>query len=80
MSAIKLRQLLQQRFDRWLAQRQPASLNVSLNQGVIYILPSRFGYWFIFLILLLYLLGTNYQNNLILLTSFVLLSTLLYEG
>lgn len=78
MSAIKLRQLLQQRFEHWLAQRQPASLNISLNQGVIYILPSRFGYWFIFLILLLYLLGTNYQNNLILLTSFVLLSTLLY--
>lgn len=78
MSTIKLRQLLQQRFDHWLAQRQPASLNISLNQGVIYILPSRFGYWFIFLILLLYLLGTNYQNNLILLTSFVLLSTLLY--
>ncbi|CAM5225741.1 hypothetical protein [Alishewanella longhuensis] len=62
---------------RWLDNRQPAGEKLSLGQGVIYILPSRFGCWFIFLIILLYLLGTNYQNNLILLSSFVFLSVML---
>ncbi|GHG74882.1 hypothetical protein GCM10010919_28700 [Alishewanella longhuensis] len=78
MTSNTFRRVLQQRFERWLDSRQPASNNVRLGQGVIYILPSRFGCWFIFLMLLLYLLGTNYQNNLILLTSFVFLSTMLY--
>lgn len=62
---------------RWLDNRQPPGEKLSLSQGVIYILPTRFGWWFIFLIILLYLLGTNYQNNLILLASFVFLSIML---
>lgn len=78
MSQSKVRRKLQQWFNRWLDKRQPESKALRLHQGIIYILPSRFGCWFIFLTALLYLLGTNYQNNLILLVSFVLLSMLLY--
>ncbi|GGW57980.1 DUF58 domain-containing protein [Alishewanella tabrizica] len=77
MSYAKLKQRAQQRFIDWLDKRQPATPSLALTQGVIYILPSRFGWWFSFLIILLYLLGTNYQNNLILLASFVLMSVLL---
>lgn len=77
MSYATLKQRARQRFTDWLDQRQPATLSLTLTQGVIYILPSRFGWWFSFLIILLYLLGTNYQNNLILLASFVLMSVLL---
>ncbi|MDP5035593.1 MAG: DUF58 domain-containing protein [Alishewanella sp.] len=65
------------KFAAWLAKRQPAATEVELTQSVIYILPSRFGWWFVFLIALLYLMGTNYQNNLILLLSFMLLSLLM---
>ncbi len=65
------------KFSAWLAKRQPVQQQTVLTQKVIYILPSRFGWWFIFLIILLYLMGTNYQNNLILLLSFILLSVLL---
>ncbi|WP_333607987.1 hypothetical protein [Arsukibacterium sp.] len=40
-------------------------------------MPSSYGYWFSVLLLLLYLLGTNYQNNLILLLCFILSSIFL---
>lgn len=62
---------------RYLDRKQPAQPAVTLTQQRIYILPSRLGWWFVTLVVLLYLLGTNYQNNLILLCSFLLLSLLL---
>lgn len=77
MSAGPLTKALRQRFERWLDRRQPATNELTLTQGIIYILPNRFGCWFALLIVLLYLLGTNYQNNLMLLVSFVLLSIFL---
>lgn len=61
----------------WLNKRQPVAEHATLQQGTIYILPSRFGWWFVLLTTLLYLLGTNYQNNLILLLSYLLLSIFL---
>lgn len=64
-------------FNNWLDNRQPKAREVTLTQKIIYILPSRFGLWYILLLILLYLLGTNYQNNLILLMSYMLFSVLL---
>tara|TARA_R110002126_G_scaffold163858_1_gene311738 strand:- start:3538 stop:4488 length:951 start_codon:yes stop_codon:yes gene_type:complete len=64
-------------FNQWLDNRQPKAREVILSQKIIYILPSRFGLWYILLLVLLYLLGTNYQNNLILLMSYMLVSVLL---
>ncbi|MFN3899155.1 MAG: hypothetical protein ACK4ML_02170, partial [Alishewanella aestuarii] len=72
-----LKRLLQQKFQAYLARSQPAQPSVCLTQKRIYIFPSRLGLWFALLVLILYLLGTNYQNNLILLSSFMLLSLLL---
>lgn len=63
--------------ERYLNKRQSAADNVTLVQKLIFILPTRYGWWFLFLIGLLYLLGTNYQNNLILLISYLLLSVFL---
>ncbi|MBZ9611007.1 DUF58 domain-containing protein [Rheinheimera maricola] len=63
--------------ERYLQKRQPAAAHVTLVQKLIFILPTRYGWWFLFLICLLYLLGTNYQNNLILLLSYLLLSLFL---
>lgn len=74
MMAYFRRQAVLKHFNNWLAKRQPAATEVLLSQGVIYILPTRFGWWFAFLITLLYLLGTNYQNNLLLLLSFIFFS------
>ena len=61
---------------RWLAKRLPASSSVTLTHKNIFILPSGFGLLWIGLILLLYLFGTNYQNNLVIGLSILLLSLL----
>ena len=68
---------LRRYFQRYLDRKQPPLPALTLTQQRIYILPSRLGLWFAVLVVLLYLLGTNYQNNLILLLSFLLIGLLL---
>ncbi len=70
----KLSLWLSNRFYRWLDKRQPASADVRLKQQLLFVFPSAFGGWLVVLIGLLYLFGTNYQNNLILLCAYLLLS------
>lgn len=81
MPNLTLKQRLYQRYWRlishYLDKRQPAADKVRLVQKLIFILPTRYGWWFVLLIALLYLLGTNYQNNLILLLCYLLLSVFL---
>ena len=81
MLTVTLRQYFYQRYWRWISRyldkRQPAADTVVLTQKLIFILPSRYGCWFMLLTALLYLLGTNYQNNLILLLSYLMLSLFL---
>jgi uncharacterized protein (DUF58 family) len=83
MPAVTTKHWLYQRYwrfiSRYLDKRQPAATKVKLVQKLIFILPSRYGWWFLLLIILLYLLGTNYQNNLILLLSYLLLSLFLFS-
>lgn len=62
------------RFSRWLTQRIPSGHRQQINHRNIFIVPSGFGAGFLCLIVLLFLLGTNYQNNIILLTSYLLIS------
>lgn len=65
------------RLIAWLDKRLPASQEHHLNLNSIFILPSGFGWSFIILSLCLFLLGTNYQNNLMLLLSYLCLSIML---
>lgn len=67
----------QRRLSTWLDKRVPASQEHHLNLNSIFILPSGFGWSFIILSLCLFLLGTNYQNNLMLLLSYLCLSIML---
>ncbi|MFC3095926.1 DUF58 domain-containing protein [Alteromonas sediminis] len=64
-------------FVSWLKRRIPAGKEQSLSHSKIFILPSRFGVWFIALCGLLFVLGTNYQNNLMRLLCTFLLSLFL---
>lgn len=66
-----------QRLLGWLDNRVPAANEHHLNLNSIFILPSGFGWSFIILSLCLFLLGTNYQNNLMLLLSYLCLSIML---
>ncbi len=61
------------RLQHWLAQRQPAANPVPLQHSYLFVLPTSFGMSLLLLQALLYVLGTNYQNNLILLLAYALL-------
>lgn len=65
---------LARRLEPFLAKRLPPSTEQTLSHKGIFILPSGFGLAWLVLTLLLYLLGTNYQNNLILAISLLLTS------
>ena len=66
-----------ERIWRWLDRRQPLAIGVKLQQKFMFVFPTRFGFSLGLLVLLLYILGTNYQNNLILLQAYLLLVVLL---
>ena len=61
-------------FAKWLAKRIPANNQQQLTSKNIFIFPSLFGFAFLAFILLLFLLGTNYQNNIVLLLCYLLVS------
>ncbi|MFT6986572.1 MAG: hypothetical protein ACJAT7_002413 [Psychromonas sp.] len=69
-----LTRLIERRFERWLTTRMPAQNSFTLNRKNTFIFPSKFGLHFLILCFTLFLLGTNYQNNLILFVVFFLCS------
>jgi len=52
-------------FDFWLARRLPRVAQITLNQRSVFTFPSRAGLGFIVVLLLLWLLATNYENNVV---------------
>ena len=60
-----LRSRLQGRVRRWALKRYPRSRSVTLTQKRIFILPTRAGAGFMLLLLMLLIMGVNYENNLI---------------
>jgi uncharacterized protein (DUF58 family) len=64
-------------FQRWAAKRSPRADQVILQHRTIYVFPSKQGLAFLFTVSLIWVLGTNYQNNLILGLSFFLTSLML---
>jgi uncharacterized protein (DUF58 family) len=69
--------LLQSYWNKWLNKRIPAATQHHLNHHNIFIFPAKFGLLFLSLCLLLFVLGTNYQNNLMLLLCYFLLAIFL---
>ncbi|WP_052154926.1 DUF58 domain-containing protein [Aliiglaciecola lipolytica] len=63
--------------EKWLNKRIPAASNYELNYRSIFIFPSRFGGLFLFLCVGLFVLGTNYQNNLMIILCYFLVSLFL---
>lgn len=58
----------------WLSRRLPPQASVTLAHKSIFILPTGFGLIWVLLVILLFLFGTNYQNNLVIGLSILLLS------
>ena len=61
-------------FTQWLDKRIPPANEFQLNHRNIFIFPAKFGGLYLLLCLLLFLLGTNYQNNLMLLLCYFLVA------
>jgi len=70
----KMQNAWQARFFRWLDRRSPKKNTHHLTRKNLYIFPTKQGFMFLGLVSVLWLLGTNYQNNLILALSFLLVS------
>jgi len=69
-----IKKVVNKRFDRWLSKRVPSHFQHKLSNRNIFIMPTRFGFAYLLFVVLLFLLGTNYQNNIILLLSYLLAS------
>ncbi len=57
---------------RWLDRRIPPARQITLGTRSLFILPTRMGLLYLLVLLAIYLLGTNYQNNLVLLLAYCL--------
>ena len=67
------------RFDRWVLERVRARRGVTalphtLEYRHIYVMPTRFGFWFAVLLALMLIGGLNFNNNMTLLLGFLLAS------
>jgi uncharacterized protein (DUF58 family) len=59
---------------RWIDRRHPLANSHRLHRKNLYIFPSLTGMAYLFLSLIVWLLGTNYQNNLILALAYMQVS------
>ncbi|MCP5160408.1 MAG: DUF58 domain-containing protein [Hahellaceae bacterium] len=73
MELVKpLRNLLEQKFWQWIGRRSPSKARVELTLRNIYVLPTSKGLLFGLMLLVMFITGVNYQNSLVLLTTFFL--------
>lgn len=69
-----VRQRWQQWLLRWLDRRAPRALSPRLTHKNLYVLPNLQGLLFLLVVAAIWVMGTNYQNNLILGLSYLLIS------
>lgn len=62
---MAVRRLWQRWFSSWLERRLPRVPVVTLNRKSIFTFPSRSGFGFVGVLVVLWLLATNYENNLV---------------
>ncbi|WP_339670377.1 DUF58 domain-containing protein [Dasania marina] len=72
-----LQHALRQRFQRWLDKRLPPSREHLLHRRTIFIFLSPAGYGFCALLLLLFVVAVNYQNNMVFALLFMLFGLLI---
>ena len=58
--------------ERWLRRRLPPASTVTLDHRKLFVLPTGAGLAFLLVIFLLWLLGTNYENNLVYALAFLM--------
>lgn len=61
-------------FNRWAAKRRPKGREIELNQKRIFIFPTLAGWVYLAVCIVLFLIATNYQNNLVHAVAFLMVS------
>ena len=69
-----LRQRIARAVFNWSLRRSPRLKQLTLSQRRIYIMPSRAGFVFLLLLLVMLILAINFQNNLMFAVTFLLAS------
>lgn len=69
-----LTQYWHRRFQAWIKRRIEPARHIVLGRRNLFIFPSRGGAGFLVLLALLWVLGTNYENTLVLMLAFLLTS------
>jgi uncharacterized protein (DUF58 family) len=69
-----IRRALRRRYRRWIDRRTRIESECHLDYRRLYILPSKAGFGFLVLVAALWLLATNFENNLIFMLCFLLLA------
>ncbi len=69
-----LHQAWQQRMTAWLDHRIPPASQYRLNRHNLFIFPSHTGWVYLCLTVAIFLLGSNYENNLVLALAYLLFS------
>lgn len=68
----KARNLFRNHWQAWLNRRLPPSRSIRLDRHNVFIFPTRAGFVFLLFLVLLGLLATNYENNLVFALTFLL--------
>ncbi|HEY9030182.1 MAG TPA: DUF58 domain-containing protein [Kangiella sp.] len=71
---MKLVSAVRQKFFFWVDKRSPQQQEVTLRQRNIYILPTRYGWLMLMILILILVASINYQNNMGFMAGFVLLA------
>ena len=73
-SMISLPLAAQQRLDLWMRRRLPVQEQITLDQGRIFIVPTKLSLGMLALVMLMFLLGNLFQNTMAYTVSFWLLA------
>ncbi|WP_018624281.1 DUF58 domain-containing protein [Kangiella aquimarina] len=71
---MKIVSAIEQKFFSWVDKRSPEQQEVHLRQKNIYILPTRYGWLMLMILILILVASTNYQNNMGFMAGFILLA------
>ncbi len=74
---VAMKTWTQSKVDRWLDKRIPPSNAYQFDVNNTFILPTKFGWTMLGLMSCLFILGTNYQNNVILMFCYFIFALLL---
>jgi len=65
---------IRERFFQWVDKRSPKKQSTQLKQKNIYILPTRYGWLMLGILILILVSSTNYQNNMGFMAGFIVLA------